>query len=206
MIQFVRGRGYESSASTPLALHLEVFTVADKVSNRVPFDELYLIPAQYEVMGLKDLAAQRFTKILVALPKDTELGELVSITPQVFATTPADNRLRSNVLMRWQISGLATSLDAAELETLVGDCPAFGTGLILGLSKPAAKEETSEHGKRLLACFPADGDHTRTSIFDIIRQTGLSHTAVLSELSALSAAGEIRYGPNMDSWYRCRPY
>lgn len=147
---------------------------------------------------------KRFTKTLVALSKDVEPVALLAITPQVYATTPADNRLRTVVLVRWQISGLATSLDAAKLETLVGDCPAFGTGLILGLSRlpPVVKLETSDPRKLVLACFPEDGNRTLISEYSITRQTGLSDMATLSELHALRSIGMVAHGQASHSWYR----
>lgn len=83
---------------------------------------------------LKDVASTHFIVTLLALSKTDLVEAIVPITRQAFATTPADDRLRQALLKEWRIHGIASSI-VAELEKLVGDFPAFGSGLIIALAK-----------------------------------------------------------------------
>lgn len=137
----------------------------------------------------------------------TELTEqalgrtLIAITPLVYAATPADNRLRELVLQRWHDSGIALSL-GTELETLVGDCPAFGAGLILMMTMPASKIRSSFYAqKTLLTFFKVEPERLLFSAHMAARKTGLPEDDVVAALSALAASGQMMHGP-AGSWYR----
>lgn len=129
-----------------------------------------------------------FTTSLASLPEQELIETLPSITSQVYATPLADARLRDALLDQWGRPETVLP-NAAELETLVIDCPTFISDLVLWFSE--ALQAPKDVGSFVYDHIVATKRDTTFIVSSIAGETNLDENIVREVLVSLAAEGKI---------------